>query len=155
MSDISKKPWKMNVYEGIIIDADQKIILNCFDSALDAEHIVKCVNEHDGLIAKIDILKKSNDRCQLIRNEQISETEQLKRERKTFVEYQVWLNYEIIKEIDKSEIIIKENKRLKEVLLHLTNQITINDYEDSLGHKMKMNSYYHDSLKILEDAKDE
>ena len=76
MSEISPRPWKvehardaLDTYRRIIVDAKgQEIVImrakDFCDYATcmpDAEHIVKCVNEHDSLVFEIDSLTKGNE----------------------------------------------------------------------------------------------
>ena len=60
MSEICKRPWKITKNrsgEICILDADRYWITN-FTGEDEAEYIVKCVNEHDALIAEVERLNK-------------------------------------------------------------------------------------------------
>jgi hypothetical protein len=65
VSEISPRPWEIVDVDGwdVILDADKKEVTDQFDeyfiSPADAEHIVKCVNEHDSLIAEVKKWKDS------------------------------------------------------------------------------------------------
>ena len=63
MSEISKRPWAVNEVHGVsdrIEDANSRIILAFSEWGMnDVYHIVKAVNEHDSLIAKVEQLKST------------------------------------------------------------------------------------------------
>ena len=59
MSEISARPWYItkNHYNTWDINNKNNLILSDVDESY-AQHIVKCVNEHDALVAEVERLKE-------------------------------------------------------------------------------------------------
>ena len=62
MSEISPRPWKISIHGMYMLDANNQII---HDDTENLEHIIKCVNEYDSLVAKVRYLIHENEQDRL------------------------------------------------------------------------------------------
>jgi hypothetical protein len=52
MSEISPRPWHVRLSDGVILDANDDVVVMSYDYDVDAEYIVKAVNAYDTLVAE-------------------------------------------------------------------------------------------------------
>lgn len=94
---IPLKPWRISDDEDELLSANGEVIDDLSSSfVVVAKHIVKCVNEHDNLVAEVERLKEENEELKF-RNQEL---------RKSLKEFDDWQDVE--REVEKLKEALKK-----------------------------------------------